>query len=216
MGTVSSGVDLATLVGIGVMGLAGVAIALLSTKSGRQAMYRAPISTIRDAPEGKNVTVAGVARALAEPLLAPLSRRPCILYKVVVTDDDKFRKVLEERVGSPFAIDDGTGRAWVDPQFATLRLNVDYERKSGTFDAATDEERALLARHGSSPTGLVFNRKLHYRESIIAVGDRVTVYGSGVREPDPEAPPNPSYRGPAATRLRLSGTEKHRLSILDS
>lgn len=62
---------------------------------------------------------------------------------------------------------------------------------------------------------MVFNKSLSYRESIIHIGEKICVLGSGVREPDPDAPPSMDYRGAMPTRLRLTNARDHKLVISD-
>ena len=52
-------------------------------------------------------------------------------------------------------------------------------------------------------------------ESPDPAGYEAVVLGSGVREPDPNAPPEAAYRGAPPTRLRLTSSAKFPLVISD-
>src|SRR5207248_4101663 len=102
----------------------------------------------------------------------------------------------------PFALEDGTGRAIVDPAFAKIALDFDSRSTSGTLDDPNESERAFLERHGETGRGWIFNKKLRYREACIEVGETIAVLGAGTREPDPQAAPS-GYRDAQPTLLRL-------------
>jgi hypothetical protein len=115
----------------------------------------------------------------------------------------------------PFVLEDGSGRAIVDATAARIAIDFDGRSQSGTFDDPTEAERAFLARHGEKGQGWIFNRRLRYREAVIAEGETIAVLGAGTREPDPDAPPSEAYRGDAPTRLRLTSSPRYPLVISD-
>ena len=63
--------------------------------------------------------------------------------------------------------------------------------------------------------GTALFESLRYREAMIEVGETVAVLGSGVREPDPNAPPEAAYRGAPPTPLRLTSSPRFPLIISD-
>jgi len=83
-----------------------------------------------------------------------------------------------------FVIDDGTGRAIIDPTGARVAVDIDMTTRSGTFDDATPVEEQFLIRHGLRASGWMFNRTLRYREGVIEVGGTHAVKGPGVPQPD--------------------------------
>jgi hypothetical protein len=167
-------------------------------------------------PESTPGRVVGIAQALNETLTSPLSGRACVYYevKVITNSGGPGVKVLHERRGVPFVLLDGEVRAIVDPRHAELAVDVDVHTASGIFDDPTSAEAALLARHRQRGTGWIFNKVLRYEEAVIAIGETIAVFGTGVREPDPEAAPS-SYRGELPTRIRLSGSRRFPLLISD-
>ncbi len=108
-----------------------------------------------------------------------------------------------------FAIDDGTGRALIDPTGAKIKVVV--SERQMILGAPTARQGALLAHHGISGQHSLF------REGVLVIGMRVAVIGRAVREPDPDGAARASgYRGDAPTRLRLGGSVEHPLEIRDA
>lgn len=186
----------------------------------RQLLAAKPWS-LRELPEDTHGRVIGQARAIGEQLTGPLTGRACVYYVAMVEEQRStgrssyWKTVASETRGVPFMIDDGTGRAIIDPNGAQVALDFDGNSKSGTFNNADPVQEAFLARHGQKSEGWVFNKTLRYREAMIEIGETISVLGSGTREPDPTAPPEAAYRGAPATRLRLTSSPKFPLIISD-
>ena len=186
----------------------------------RQLLAAKPWS-LSELPEDTHGRVIGQARAIGEQLQGPLTGRPCVYYIAMVEEQRStgrssyWKTIASETRGVPFMIEDGTGRAIVDPNGAQVALDFDGNSKSGTFNDADHVQEAFLARHGAKSQGWVFNKSLRYREAMIEIGETIAVLGSGVREPDPNAPPEAAYRGAPPTRLRLTSSPKFPLVISD-
>lgn len=188
----------------------------------RRQLRNAARFTISELPDGKPGRIVGRAAPLTAPLVGPFTGRPCVYY-VARLEELRYEGhhaywglVCEESLGMPFAVDDGTGRAIVDPTSARISLDMDARSYSDSFAQASDAQRIFLARHGQSHKGWVRDREFRYYEAIIAIGETVAVLGSGVREPDPDAPPTAAYPSQAATRVRLIGTPEHPVEISDA
>lgn len=205
----------------GILLIVGAVAAIAWYFGKRQALTRrlkdAKAWSIGELPEDTLGKIVGVARPVGETLTAPISGRPCVFFEVSVVQDHgkSSSTIIHELQGVPFFLEDGTGRALVDPSGAEVVLEQDFSTSSGTLDDATPIETAFLQRHGKEPKGWVFNKSLSYRESIIHIGEKICVLGSGVREPDPDAPPSMDYRGAMPTRLRLTNARDHKLVISD-
>ena len=154
---------------------------------------------IGELSEGHHARVAGTVRSVGSTIDAPFSGRACVAFYVRVKGQigprgTAMKVDLVEQGGIPFAIEDGSGRAIVDPQHAKLELVLDQDAIVGETSARAN---AFCERHGIA----ISHGLLHYYEGVIEVGDQVTVLGAGVQVPDPEAPP---YRGDPAMVLRLA------------
>ncbi len=177
--------------------------------------------SLSELPEDTHGRVIGQARALGEQLQGPLTGRPCVYYIAMVEEQRStgrsthWRTVAQETRGVPFILEDGTGRAIVDPNGAQVALDFDGNSKSGTFNNADPVQEQFLARHGQKSEGWVFNKTLRYREAMIEIGETIAVLGSGTREPDPNAAPEAAYRGAPPTRLRLTSSPRFPLIISD-
>lgn len=91
-------------------------------------MVDTPTAAIRSAAQGY-VELEGIARMMdGEPVLSPLSGRPCVWYRYSVehkgTHDDDWRTVESGVSESIFHLDDGTGRCIVDPEGAAIIPSV--------------------------------------------------------------------------------------------
>jgi hypothetical protein len=212
-------------VGFAVLAVVGIVVGAFwyfsdSQKIRRQLrkMAAKPIGQLRDDELGK---VVGRARALEAVLTAPLTGRSCVYFTATVEEHRStgkthyWKTIIKETRGVPFVLEDGSGRAIVDATAARIAIDFDGRSQSGTFDDPTESERAFLARHGEKGQGWIFNRRLRYREAVIAEGETIAVLGAGTREPDPDAPPSEAYRGDAPTRLRLTSSPRYPLVISD-
>jgi hypothetical protein len=216
-----------------VIGIVAAVVGFVWYFSDEQVLLRQLRTTKRtkigELDEGQSGRVVGTARRLDKLVTAPFSGRPCLAYKATVQEKSSgknatWRTIITETDGVRFFLEDASGRALVDPTMAKTSIVVDSQSSSGTLDDPTQVELAFLQRHGKDPTSFFgFNRALRYAEAVIMEGELVAIFGSGVREPDPDAPPSnafpgPSdaYRGDQPTRLRLTSSAKHPLLISDA
>lgn len=140
--------------------------------------------------------------AVGEPLIAPLSGRACVFYETRVVRTvglgyapwDFEYQVTHERRCVPFLVDDGTGCAVVDTAHAALLLESNVDRSSRGSDPDAPAEDAFLARFARRRRGLLFEKRLHFTESIIEVGERIAVLGTGVHDTEPSASSESPYR----------------------
>jgi cbb3-type cytochrome oxidase subunit 3 len=206
--------------------IAFVVIAILAWYFGaaqrlKRQLKQAKPWSLNELPEDTHGRVIGQARALGEELKGPLTGRRCVYYIAIVEEQRStgrssyWRTIASETRGIPFMLEDGTGRAIVDPNGAQVALDFDGNSKSGTFNQADPVQEQFLAKHGQKSEGWVFNKTLRYREAMIEVGETIAVLGSGIREPDPNAAPEAAYRGAPPTRLRLTSSPKFPLIISD-
>lgn len=180
----------------------------------RRALRAAPRAPIAEVREGAVVRIDGRV-AEGETLVAPLTGRRCVYYVAVVERSVRngWHQCVRETRGVPFAIDDGTGRAIVDPASARIDVDLDATSRSGGIDAAAIDEafrmRNFLNRMAAA--------RLRYREGVVEVGQPVAVLCQPVREADPDAAAHATgYRADPPTRLRVGGSAKHPLLVSGS
>jgi E3 ubiquitin ligase len=215
--------DIYTLLFVGLVGVALASWLMSPAAKLRRELKRAPRVTLRELRESTRARVVGAAHPLEGTLSAPLTGRACLYYVVIVEQYRPrgggaryWRQILRDELGVPFLLDDGTGRAIVDPRAAKVALDVDVRSNSGTFNNPSLRENAFLQKHGQSSEGWIFNKRLRYREAVIEVGETVAILGEGVREPDPDAAPAEAYRGEQPTRVRMTSSPRYPLIISDS
>lgn len=169
-------------------------------------------------PDNTFGQIAGIVEPLdGELLVAPLSRRPCVAYTVVVdlyigTYDGG--EVAREQAHTAFVLRDGSHHAVIDPTHARISLGFDHTTESRGLGDAHPHHRALLERQGMASRNWGRNT-LRYSEAVLQVGGRVTVIGSGAQELDPTAAEGRIYRERGPTRLRMAGSPTAPLLISD-
>lgn len=185
----------------------------------KRELRRVPRLTLGELPEGKRARIVGAAQVLDKSLEAPLTGRPCVYYVATVEevrgsgDSPTVPALIREERGVPFAVDDGTGRVIVDPEHATVVLDIDVK----TMLVRETDARAIafFERHDVN-NAAAFHKRLRYREAVIEVGEQIAVLGQGVREPDPAAPSARVDRGDKPTLLRMTSSPQSPLVISDN
>lgn len=192
---------IALIVGLVAVGLV-LEFLLSDSERMRRAFRRARRVSIAEAPEGEVVRIYG--RVLpGETVEAPLTGRRCVYYSVNIGVEVPY--VLETG-GVAFTIDDGTGRAIVDPNGARI---IESDRAEWRFiDKPTAREAAFLARHGIEPPA--DNDTFGYKERVFEIGGPIAVMCRPVRllAPDAAAADSRSavYRDEPPVHLRVGGS----------
>jgi len=154
-----------------------------------------PRVTIARAAPGEFVRVVG--RIVdGGSLVAPITGRTCVSFDAVVrhggprTEDAVVTRGVR---GTPFVIDDGTGKALIDPRGAYIRVVYDHSVLDGAVERAKVADPDFLA--GATGAGLQFE------EGVLTLGEVVAVDGliGDVGGDDPV------YRRLADTRVRVTG-----------
>ena len=199
---------------VGIAGLVFV-VAYFSRDAKLKRLLRAtPVCPLAQLTAHDAGRVVGKARAYRETLDAPLTGRKCLYYEVIVNQKSgkHWHRILRETQGVEFLVDDGTGKALVDPNRAEVVVTIDGNSGSGTFDDADPAQEALLARHGHKSTGLMFNKTLRYTEAIIGVGEQVSALG---RRAEASSASRGSAAGAAAGAVPLAGAANGKVVISD-
>jgi hypothetical protein len=130
-------------------------------------------------------------------LVAPITGRACVSFDAVVLEAGPARKVVTRGLrGTPFIVDDGSGKILVDPRGAFIQVVYD-KSEVGPLDPASVADPDLLEP--------LKNRGGDFRfdEGVLAIGEQVTV--SGMITEVSSAEDDPVYRRLAATELRIAG-----------
>ena len=132
--------------------------------------------------------IEGKALNIKEPLIAPLSKRNCVFYKIKIEKKVSSGKkshwetiVNEERI-QDFFVEQLGERIVILPTKSPKNyydyLVVDKKASSGTFNEPTREFKDLLDLYNIEVTNFFgFNKQLKYTEAIIEVGEHITVAG---------------------------------------
>jgi hypothetical protein len=183
----------------------------------REASAR-PIAELPEDTEGR---IVGITHAHGDLLTAPFSGKPCVYYAAqverardpgpgcIVNEAEIWEPLANETRAVAFLIADDTGRALVEPTAARVELCREPSIELDSAIELTSGQREFLARHQVTAQGV----RLRYTETRIAIGEAIAVFGSGAREPDPDARPPEDYRGEQPTRLLLTSSARHPLLI---
>lgn len=142
---------------------------------------------IGDFSDGDSGKVMGKVVFPGKTLTAPLSKRRCVWYHVVVeqmhqsrNSADNWRTIIEEEEQGDVVLFDGTNYAAVDTTDVKSYLDPDVRYTTGTFvDASPALEKFLEQRGWSSTTFLGFNKEMRYREAVLEKDEVFTVAGKG-------------------------------------
>lgn len=109
---------------------------------------------------------------------APLSGRPCMYWRLQVEQQRRTRweTVLDRHEAVPFWVDDGTGRARVDPGEAEVVVSAAARVRTGVFAHPSGEWSELVERMGPADAPPV-HPFLRWREEYLEAGDVLTVVG---------------------------------------
>ena len=112
----------------------------------------------------------------------------------------------------PFLLDDGTGPAIVDPSAAQGRARRRRPAATPARSTTPNERESRVPRSATARAARTgcFNKRLRYREAIIAVGETVAIVGEGVREPDPDAAPAAAIAATSRRAFRMTARRRSR------
>lgn len=138
-----------------------------------------PTAKIRSAAQGY-VELFGFARVRHQPLIAPLTKTPCVWYRYQVQEERGSRRGKSWRVVEtgqsehPFVIDDGTGECLVDAEGAMLDL-----RHRRVWQERGPADRFGSRQNPGSPLWslLSFERTYRLTEERIHADDPVYLLG---------------------------------------
>lgn len=168
-----------------------------------------PRVQLADLQEGTFGRVVGRAEQLDDVLIAPITGRRCVYWRVRVLDAMKVeQEIINEERGIPFVVDDGSARAVVDPAGAIIGMNEDGRDEAGWQKVTNTPEHKFLAHHTGAARDV---NNLHFREGIIEVGETIAILGTVAREREPDA----AYRGAPPPPLRMTSWRGRPMMISD-
>ncbi|WP_034060774.1 hypothetical protein [Lacinutrix jangbogonensis] len=132
--------------------------------------------------------IEGKALNVEQPLIAPLSKRKCIYYKIKIEKkvssgkSSHWKTIVDEEIIQDFFVEQTGERLLIFPKKQPKNyydyLVTDKTANSGSFNDPTPEFKALLNNYNIETEGFFgFNKQLRYKEAIIEVGERITVAG---------------------------------------
>lgn len=151
-------------------------------------LKKLPYSKIGSLQNHKYSKIEGKALNVETPLIAPLSKRKCVYYKIMIQKkvssgkSSHWSTVVEEDLIQDFFVEQAGERLLIFPKNKPKNyydyLVTDKTTNSGSFNDPTPEFKALLKKYNIDSEGFFgFNKQLRYYESIIEVGERITVAG---------------------------------------
>lgn len=146
-------------------------------------------SKISSLQNHKYAKIEGKVLNIEPPLIAPLSNRKCVFYKIKIEKKQSsgksshWKTIIDEEVIQDFFVEQLGERLVIFPKKYPEKNYYDYlvtdkTAKSGTFHDPTPEFKALLTSYQIETEGFLgFNNQIRYSEAIIEVGERLTVAG---------------------------------------
>jgi hypothetical protein len=176
--------------------------------------------------EGGAVRVTGrVSRVDDDLLVGPATGRRCLAFQITVEEESRGVPRVVARLGQarPFWIEDGTGRALVDPgEHVVMALSTEVavdphlsELLDEPVPPASEPFRTFARAHGVPLTVLGLDRHLRFREGLIEEGETLTVHGHASREVHARGEPAGPRQPPTVIVLRAAGAA-HPLVISDA
>jgi hypothetical protein len=165
----------------------------------RHQLTTAPRSRICDVREGV-VCVRGKVTFGQEALIAPLSGSRCAAFQLSAPG---ARRVEPLDVARPFWVDDGTGRALVDPG-AHFAMALERRTRARADDLDDDITARLIPVLATAPLGRSWEATM-YHEGLMLEGDTVTVGGHARMEPHRDGQVDGPRRLPSCVVLRGGG-----------
>lgn len=138
-----------------------------------------PTSKVRSLAIGLS-EVKGIVHPFTDKLVAPFSRKECVLYKYMVEEyreggrSSHWATVKEELKSIPFYLADETGKVLVDPRGAVLDVDPSYR---ATSPFPYDVENYLRSVGVSTTTLFLFPKKLRITEYCIPLNSELYVLG---------------------------------------
>lgn len=151
-------------------------------------LKKVSFSRIGSLQNNRFAKIEGTALNIGDPLIAPLSKRKCVFYKIKIERKESngksahWKTIVNEKRIQDFFVEQTGERLIIfpmqDPKNYYDYLDTDKTVSSGTFKDPTPEFKALLEAYNIKTESVFgFNKQLRYTEAIVEVGERITVAG---------------------------------------
>ena len=141
---------------------------------------------IASCKDGEMVKIIGELKYAEKPLFAPLSKRKCAAYTIIVTEYRsssvaKWIKIINDKNCTPFFLKNGNDYALIKPVPSELLLSKDANYHSGTFNEASPCFEDYINRFGKKSKSMFcfINKQMRYKEGVLKEGEMVAVLGKG-------------------------------------
>jgi hypothetical protein len=139
---------------------------------------------IAQVPEGQVTRVLGEVRAL-ETLTAPLDKRACVSWRVMVSvlsqaEGAQWELISEHTDGTPFVLVDASGECCIDPATAAFGLQGGRARTFKRGQALPSDVASYCVDRGLTLDDLR-GKSIYVVEQILPVGAKISVTGIGSR-----------------------------------
>lgn len=152
----------------------------------KRKLKKANVIKISNFMSGETAKINGSVEIVDKPLIAPLSKRECAYYHVVVEENvssgksSHWETLIEEEDSCQFVIRDGRSCAYIDDENIKSYIVDDWKSSSGFMNDADDFLEEYLQAHGyKSENFLGLNKTIRYREGVLEQGERIAVLGKG-------------------------------------
>ena len=131
-----------------------------------RSLAESPRVAIAAFPRNKAAKIVGTISLDWQPLISPLTGRPCAYYEIEVEerrksgDSHRWVTIVRESAEIEFRVTDESGYAIVDPARSQVAIHVDSKSRSGSFDDATPMEKAFLERLFCTLTKLLVEQEI--------------------------------------------------------
>lgn len=152
----------------------------------KRKLKKAVDKKISDFVSGDIAKIVGKVEIIGEPLIAPLSGRPCGYYYVLIEQmvssgkSSHWETIIEEEVAGTFVVRDGRYAAHISNQKVKSYIVQDKIYKSGFGNDATAVLEKYLNDHGQKSEGLFgMNKTIRYKEGVLEEGELIAAIGRG-------------------------------------
>ncbi|NND63168.1 MAG: hypothetical protein HKN48_08220 [Flavobacteriaceae bacterium] len=182
-------------------------------------LKKSKAESISKIQSGDYVKLKGNALKVIEPLVAPISGRECIFYQVLIEkkgSKNSWHKVVDATETQDFFLGQQGEMVMVKmdiPRSETqIYLEKDNVQNSSTFAEPSQRMLDYLEKNGASHKNILgFNRRMRYKEGIIAIDEKIVI--KGIAQWKSLKQPIEGYS--FSKILSLTGTKDQKLIITD-